>query len=174
MEGTRPILVEVQALVAPTSFGTPLRRTSGVDSGRLALLIAVLGRRAGLSLTGHDVYVNVVGGLSIDEPALDLPIALALASSLRDRSLEGGMVAVGEIGLLGELREVGGLDRRLREAARLGFSRAIAPASTGAGSDRDRRQPTGDSGLHVIRAATLRDAVRAALEDGGKSDRSSR
>jgi len=166
MEGSRPILVEVQALVTPTSFGTPLRRTSGVDPGRLALLVAVLGRRAGLNLAGHDVYVNVAGGLTVDEPALDLPIALALASSLRERPLDTGSVAVGEVGLLGELRAVRGLDRRLREAARLGFTRAIVPAV-------QERAPGGSgrgadvAGLEQIRAGTLREAVGAALGDAG-------
>jgi DNA repair protein RadA/Sms len=156
LEGSRPLLVEVQALVAPAGFGTPARRVSGIDPNRLALLVAVLGRRAGISLGTQDVYANLAGGLSVGEPGLDLPLALALASSLRDRPIEPGTVAVGEVGLLGELRVVGGLERRLREAARLGFTRAIVPAS-------GRGRPLSVAGLDVIAVGTLRDAIRAAL-----------
>ena len=155
MEGTRPLLVEVQALVAQAGYGTPARRVSGIDPNRLALLLAVLGRRAGVGLGGHDVYANLAGGLSVAEPGLDLPLALALASSLRDRPVEPGTVAAGEVGLLGELRVVGGLERRLREAARLGFRRAIVPAGRGRASS--------VPGLDVIAVANLRDAIRAAL-----------
>ena len=127
MEGTRPLLVEVQALVAPAGYGTPARRASGLDPNRLALLIAVLGRRAGIALGTQDVYANLAGGLEVAEPGLDLPLAIALASSLRDQPVATGTVAVGEVGLLGELRAVAGIERRLREAARLGFARAIVP-----------------------------------------------
>ena len=116
-----PLLVEVQGLVSPSAYGTPSRKASGVDPNRFSLLIAVLGRRAGVALGSHDVYANLAGGLSVAEPALDLPLALALASSSRDRPIAPGTVAIGEVGLLGELRAVVGLERRLREAARLGF-----------------------------------------------------
>ncbi|HEX5014131.1 MAG TPA: DNA repair protein RadA [Candidatus Limnocylindrales bacterium] len=162
LEGSRPILVEVQALVAPGVVGTPRRTANGVDQNRVALLIAVLGRRAGIGLGSHDVYVNLAGGLSVEEPALDLPIALALASSLRDRPIRSGTVAVGEIGLLGELRPVPGLDRRLREAARLGFTRAIVPAGNHRGVASNAGPEVG--GLEVVRAETLRDAISAALD----------
>jgi len=155
LEGTRPLLVEVQALVAPAGYGTPARRASGIDPTRLALLLAVLGRRAGVGLGSHDVYANLAGGLSVAEPGLDLAVALALASSLRDRPVDPGTVAVGEVGLLGELRPVAGLDRRLREAARLGFERAIVPAS-------GRGTGTVD-GIRILPVANLRDALRAAL-----------
>ncbi len=138
LEGSRPLLVEVQALVAPTGAPSPRRTASGVDGNRLALLIAVLGRRAGIGLSGHDVYANLAGGLTVTEPGLDLPLALALASSLRDRPVVEGTVAIGEVGLLGELRPVGGLDRRLREAARLGFARAIVPRARGRDDGRSR------------------------------------
>jgi DNA repair protein RadA/Sms len=158
LEGTRPLLVETQALVAPTGYPTPARRASGIDSSRLALLVAVLGRRAGIGLTSHDVYVNLAGGLTAGEPALDLPFALALASSLRDIPLPSGCVAIGEVGLLGELRPVAGLERRLREAARLGFSRAIVPAS-----GRESRQPAAD-GLIIEPVPTLRAAIDLALD----------
>ncbi len=160
MEGSRPLLVEVQALVSPARFGAPIRRVSGLDANRLSLLVAVLGRRAGVGLSGHDVYANLAGGLAVMEPGLDLPIALALASSLRDRPLVGGTIAIGEVGLLGELRPVAGLERRLREAARLGFGRAIVPR----GGKGDR--PPSVSGMEVVVVATLADAVRAALVPG--------
>jgi DNA repair protein RadA/Sms len=131
-----------------------------VDPTRLALLLAVLARRAGIGLGSHDVYANLAGGLAVAEPGLDLPLALALASSLRDRAIPGDTVAVGEVGLLGELRAVGGLQRRLREAARLGFARAIVPRATGRGAGGE-----GELGIEVVAVASLRDAVRAALGD---------
>jgi DNA repair protein RadA/Sms len=163
LEGTRPLLVEVQALVAPAGYGTPARRASGIDPTRLALLLAVLGRRAGVGLGTHDVYANLAGGLAVTEPGLDLAVALALASSLRDRPIDGRTVAVGEVGLLGELRPVAGVDRRLREAAGLGFTRAIVPAGRG---------PSGeDSGLEVVPAANLRDALVAVLGGPGRRGR---
>ena len=159
LEGSRPLLVEVQALVSPTGYGNPSRKASGLDPNRLSLLIAVLGRRAGIALGSHDVYANLAGGLSVVEPALDLPVALALASSTRDRPIAPGTVAIGEVGLLGELRSVVGLERRLREAARLGFTRAIVPRpSSGAAL------PPID-GLDVAVVATLRDAIEVALAD---------
>ena len=117
LEGSRALLVEVQALVAPTGYGTPRRTAIGLDPGRLALLVAVLGRRAGIGLGSHDVYANLAGGLAADDPGLDLAVAIALASSFRDRPVAAGTVAIGEVGLLGELRTVNGLERRLREAA---------------------------------------------------------
>jgi DNA repair protein RadA/Sms len=157
LEGSRPLLVEVQALVAPSGYGTPARRGSGIDPNRLALLVAVLGRRAAIGLGSHDVYVNLAGGLAVDEPGLDLPLALALASSLRDVPVDPRTVAIGEVGLLGELRGVGGLERRLREAARLGFVRAIVP--------RSGRSPQSAplEGLDTVAVATLREAIDAAL-----------
>ena len=158
MEGSRPLLVEVQALVSPTSYGTPTRKASGLDSNRLSLLIAVLGRRAGIGLGSHDVYANLAGGLAFSEPGLDLPVALALASSLRDRPIEPGTIAIGEVGLLGELRAVVGLERRLREAARLGFHRAIVPRPA-AGVPLARVD-----GLDIVAAETLAEAISASLE----------
>lgn len=158
LEGSRPILVEVQALVAPTAAPSPRRTASGVDHNRLSLLVAVLGRRAGIGLGTHDVYANLAGGLEVDEPGLDLPLALALASSLRDRPLVPGTVAIGEVGLLGELRTVSGLDRRLKEAARLGFTRAIVPRSPA-------RPPAPVPGIEMIVVGSLADAVRVALAD---------
>jgi len=159
LEGTRPILVEVQALVAPAGLGLPRRTVNGLDANRLALLIAVLGRRAGVGLGTYDVYASVAGGMTVQEPAVDLPLALALASSLRDRPLREGTVAAGEVGLLGELRAVAGLERRLREAERLGFERAIVPAGGRAGE----RIPDRIGRLHVVACATLADALAAGL-----------
>jgi DNA repair protein RadA/Sms len=158
MEGSRPLLVEVQALVSPTGYGMPTRKASGLDPNRLSLLIAVLGRRAGIALGGHDVYTNLAGGLTVMEPGLDLPIALALASSLRDRPIAPRTMAIGEVGLLGELRGVVGLERRLREAARLGFHRAVVPRpATTATSIRV-------DGLDIAYAETLAGAIEATLE----------
>jgi DNA repair protein RadA/Sms len=159
LEGSRPILVEVQALTSPTAYGTPTRKASGLDPNRLSLLIAVLGRRAGLGLGSHDVYANLAGGLAVMEPGLDLPLALALASSLRDRPIPSGTVAIGEVGLLGELRSVVGLERRLREAARLGFTRAVVPRpATGAALARI-------DGLEVVAVETIAEAIKVALAD---------
>jgi len=159
LEGSRPLLAEVQALVAATGFATPARKASGIDSNRLGLLVAVLGRRAGVGLSSHDVYANLAGGLSVAEPGLDLPLALSIASSLRDRPIGPDTVAIGEVGLLGELRPVVGLERRLREAARLGFRVAIVPRR---GRD---VEPLDGAGLRVVEVATLRDAIAAALAD---------
>jgi DNA repair protein RadA/Sms len=158
MEGTRPLLVEVQALVAPAGYGTPARRVSGIDPNRLALLVAVLARRAGIGLGTQDVYANLAGGLAVAEPGLDLPLALALASSQRDRPIAFGTVAIGEVGLLGELRAVSGFERRLREAARLGFARAIVPS---AGRGRLPVVP----GLVIEAVPSLREGIRIALGD---------
>ena len=159
LEGSRPLLVEVQALVAPAGYGTPARKASGIDPNRLGLLVAVLGRRAGIGLGSHDVYANLAGGLSVAEPGLDLPVALALASSLRDRAVAPGTVVIGEVGLLGELRAVTGLERRLREAARLGFDAAIVPRPARGGPSIEI------PGLRVVEVATLRDAMEAALAE---------
>src|SRR5829696_5898745 len=153
LEGSRPILVEVQALVTPAGYGTPARKASGLDPNRLGLLVAVLGRRAGIALGSHDVYANLAGGLAVGEPGLDLPIALALASSLRDRPVGGGVVAIGEVGLLGELRAVSGLERRLKDAVRSGFGTAIVPRPSRATG------PLRVEGMDIIDAATLGEAI---------------
>ena len=127
MEGTRPMLVEIQALVAPSSFATPRRAVVGWDGGRLAMVLAVLEARCGLSLAGRDVYLNVAGGLRIAEPAADLAVAAALVSAATDRAMPAETVVFGEIGLSGEVRAVSHADARLKEAAKLGFARALAP-----------------------------------------------
>lgn len=127
IEGSRPILVEVQALVTSTSYGMPQRTTTGVDTRRLSLLLAVLEKRVGLGLGTQDVFVNIAGGVRIDEPAVDLGIATSIASSLRDTPVDSSAVAVGEIGLGGEIRTIGHMEKRVQEAAKLGFRRIVVP-----------------------------------------------
>lgn len=129
MEGTRPVLVEIQALVTATTFGMPRRMTAGVDFNRVVLIAAVLEKRVGLHLGSQDIYVNVAGGVKLSEPAVDLGIAMALASSLRDRPLDPGLAVMGEIGLTGEIRAVSHLEKRVREAAKLGFTSCVVPAA---------------------------------------------
>ena len=153
VEGRRPLLVEVQALVAPTTLAVPRRSAEGVDAGRLALLAAVLQERAGVSLAKRDVYALAAGGVRVVEPAADLALALAVASARSGAALPADAVACGEVGLGGELRRPGQLERRLAEAVRLGFRRAIIPRSA----------PDPPAGMAAIRAATLAEAV-ATLE----------
>ncbi len=156
MEGTRPLLVEVQALVSTTSFGHPRRTANGVDFNRLLLLVAVLSRRVGLRLSDQDVFVNVVGGLRVEEPAVDLAVAVAVASSVHDRPVAADLAFIGEVGLSGELRAVSQLAARLKEAAKLGFRRCLVPWS---------RRPVEEApeGLEVIPVRSLREAVGLAL-----------
>jgi DNA repair protein RadA/Sms len=160
MEGTRPLLVEIQGLTSVTTFGNPRRTPNGVDFNRLLLITAVLTKRLGLKLGDQDVFVNVVGGLRVDEPAADLAIAAAIASSVLDRSTLADCALIGEIGLSGELRAVNQLPQRLREAQQLGFRRVIVPRALRAV---DTRVP----GLEVIQARTLREALDASLMPGG-------
>jgi DNA repair protein RadA/Sms len=152
LEGTRTLLVEVQALVSTSFYGTPQRVTSGFDSRRLAVLLAVLERRGGLKLGRHDVFVSVMGGLTLEEPGTDLGVALAVASSFRNRPLLERSLAIGEIGLSGTVRRVRRLDARVREAARLGFARVGVPA-----------QQAGEAEIGGIEVLALRD-VREAFE----------
>lgn len=157
LEGTRPLLVEVQALTSHTQNPMPRRTANGVDHNRMQMLIAVLMKRVGLSLGSQDVFVNVVGGLRVDEPAVDLALCGAIASSLRDAPIDNGTVMIGEVGLSGELRSVGDIERRLAEASRLGFGRAIVPSATRRGRLPDF--PT----LRVVVARTVAEAVERAL-----------
>jgi DNA repair protein RadA/Sms len=152
LEGTRPLLVEVQALVTRTSFGLPRRTANGADLQRVVLLLAVLSKRAGLSLGEYDVYVNLVGGLRVREPATDLAVAVAVASALRDRPADPRAVFLGELGLGGEVRRVQRLATRLREAERLGFERAIVPAA----SARD----VNGTALEIVAVSDLREAMK--------------
>lgn len=157
IEGTRPLLVEVQALASPTSFGNPRRTVNGLDFNRLLLTVAVLTRRVGLPLGEQDIFANVVGGLQVEEPAVDLAVALALTSSLRDVPMPADLALVGEVGLSGEVRSVGQMEARLQEAARLGFSRAIIPRKLG------RSEFSPPKGLETVQVRSLREAVDAAL-----------
>ena len=127
MEGTRPLIAEIQALVSATAFPTPRRTSNGIDYNRLCLILAVLEKRLGLRFSANDVYLNVIGGLRLDEPASDVAVAMALISSLTDRAVPDDLIAIGELGLAGECRAVSGLEYRIKEAARLGFQRAIVP-----------------------------------------------
>jgi DNA repair protein RadA/Sms len=156
MEGTRPILVEVQGLTSASSLGNPRRTPNGLDINRLLLITAVLTRRIGLHLAEQDVFVNVVGGLSIDEPAADLAVAVAIASSMRDVPVRADAVLIGEVGLSGELRWVGQMTHRLREAAKLGFKTAIVP-------HRVRKGEPWPEGIQVSEARSLREALLLAL-----------
>ncbi len=159
LEGRRPMAVEVQALVVPSLLANPRRTTSGVDSSRLAMVLAVLQRRAGAPLGDRDIYVSTVGGARIATPASDLGIALAVASATADRPVGDDLVAIGEVGLAGEIRTVAGIGRRLAEARRLGFVRAVVPA----GSTRGLELP---SGLRVVEVSHLAQAVEAARRPG--------
>lgn len=159
LEGSRPLLVEVQGLTSPTSFGHPRRTANGVDLNRLLLTIAVLTRRVGIPLAEEDVFVNVVGGLRVEEPAADLAIAVAIASSVRDRPVAADVVLVGEVGLSGELRAVGQIGARLREASQMGFRRAIVPPGPAP-------EPAPPPALELVRAKTVRQALDLALRKG--------
>ena len=157
VEGSRTLLVEIQALVCPSGFGTPRRMTAGVDYNRVALIMAVLEKRAGLNLGGQDAYVNAVGGAKLYEPAVDLGIALALASGFREAPVKEGLVAVGEIGLTGEIRPVSFLERRIIEAARLGFKNCLVPA---------QKLPVDIAvmqGVNIFTAGTLAEAIEIAF-----------
>jgi DNA repair protein RadA/Sms len=156
MQGMRPLLVEVQALVSAAGYGTPRRLVSGLDYNRTCMIVAVLERRLGMRLSDQDVYASVVGGIRVSEPAADVAVALAIASAFRDRPAGDDIVCFGEIGLSGEVRSVAGAERRLTEAAKLGFRRAIVPASG------LRKSPFGD--LRCIPVTALSQAIAAALD----------
>jgi DNA repair protein RadA/Sms len=160
LDGRRPLPVELQALVAPSAIPNPRRTTSGVDSSRLAMVLAVLQRRVGVGLVDQDVYVSTVGGGRVLEPSADLAMALATVSARRDTALVADLVAVGEVGLAGEIRPVAGVGRRLAEAARIGFTRAVVPrGSLDPGEEPD--------GMVVVEVDNLVDAVRAATAAAG-------
>ncbi len=156
VEGTRPILIEVQALVSPTSYGVPQRNTTGFDYRRLGLLIAVLEKKLGMMLGQHDVFVNIAGGVRIDEPAVDLGIASSIISSLRDVPIDSQSVAVGEIGLSGEVRTVSQIEKRVQEAVKLGFQRIILPKNNLKGVLRS-------NGIEMIGVERIEDAIKYLL-----------
>ncbi|NIM95145.1 MAG: DNA repair protein RadA [Anaerolineales bacterium] len=156
MEGTRPLLVEVQGLTSMTTFGNPRRTANGVDFNRLLLTVAVLTRRVGIRLADQDVFINIVGGLRVNEPAVDLAMALAITSSVRDKPIAGDLAVLGEIGLSGEVRTVPQLAARLKEASNLGFSRVIAPQATLPKSDIPE-------GMDLIGVRSVREAIKMAF-----------
>jgi DNA repair protein RadA/Sms len=155
IEGSRPLLVEVQALVSSSYYGTPQRVTNGFDARRLAVLLAVLERRVGLRLARHDVFVTVTGGLTLEEPGTDLGVALAVASSFRGRPVKERTLAIGEVSLSGELRRVAHLEARVREAERLGFARVGVPRAQADELKRGR--------IEIVPLATVREAIEALL-----------
>jgi DNA repair protein RadA/Sms len=159
LEGTRPLLLEIQSLVSPSDLAMPRRVATGVDPKRLSMIVAVLGRHAGVALGQADVFVNVAGGVRIDEPAADLGIALAIASAARGVQVRAGVACFGEVGLTGRLRPASQAERRLAECAKLGFSAAIVPEGT---------EPRGK--MHLTAAETLRQAISAGLDAGGSSN----
>ena len=158
IEGTRPLLVELQALSSPSGLGMPRRVANGVDHQRVALLLAVLEKRFGLPLQAHDVYVNVVGGLYIEEPAIDLGVVVAVVSSLRDVVLDPYLVVLGEVGLTGEVRAVGQVEARLREAAKLGFRRCLLPQA-------NCQPASGITNLELCGVRTVAEALQVILQD---------
>jgi DNA repair protein RadA/Sms len=155
MEGRRALLAEVQALVAPSTAPAPRRATSGLDTARVSMILAVLERRARLRLHDKEVYAATVGGVRLAEPAADLAVALATAGAATDRALPGDLVAIGEVGLAGEIRPVSAVRSRLAEAARLGFTTALVPTSSGANSA---------GGITVVEVGTLADALAAGFD----------
>jgi DNA repair protein RadA/Sms len=159
LEGTRPLLVEIQALTNTTNFGLPRRTANGIDFSRLLLIIAVLTKRAGLRLSNQDIIVNVAGGLKINEPAADLAVALSIASSFSDKEVDPTLVAVGEIGLSGEVRAIPQLERRINEAARQGFLRCLCPKAS----------PLAPQGIELIAVDSLREALRIGLKSWSPS-----
>lgn len=156
IEGSRPILAEIQALVAPATYNAGRRSTNGIDYNRATLLLAVLEKRGGMAVSGCDAYINVIGGLELDEPAADLATMLAIASSFRDLPLGRDLTAVGEVGLSGEIRSVNSLNMRLSEIARLGFKRCVIPAHI----KDDIKKP---DGLEIISVKNIREAIKATL-----------
>ena len=156
MEGTRPILAEIQALVAPSGFNAARRNTNGIDYNRATLLLAVLEKRGGVPISGSDAYINVIGGLELDEPAADLATVLAVASSYKDRPIGNDLAAVGEVGLTGEVRSVSALDQRLAEISRLGFKRCVVPEHL-------REDVKAPKGLELIKVKNIRSAITAVL-----------
>jgi len=156
LEGTRPLLVEIQALVTPTSYSTPQRTVTGFASQRLQMILAVLEKRSGLAFSDHDVFVNVAGGVQLDEPAVDLGVAMAAASSFRDIPADTGSVLVGEVGLSGEIRTVSRIEPRLKEAAKLGFDRAVVP-------ENNLDRIAGEYDIDVTGAKQLQDVVDLVL-----------
>ena len=158
IEGTRPILVEIQSLLTPTSFGNPKRMASGVDHNRVSLILAVLEKRMGFFLQNQDAYVKVTGGVKLDEPAVDLAIVASIVSSYKDKMTPSGDVYMGEVGLTGEIRRVSRIEERVKEAKKLGFTRAIIPKKNIGGW-------TAPKGMEIVGVDTISDALKAMFKD---------
>ncbi|CAI9387333.1 DNA repair protein RadA [Niallia sp. Sow4_A1] len=158
MEGTRPVLVEIQALISPTSFGNPRRMATGIDHNRVPLLMAVLEKRVGMLLQNQDAYLKVAGGVKLDEPAIDLAIAVSIASSFRDKPTKATDCIIGEVGLTGEVRRVSRIEQRVQEAAKLGFERVIIPSNNLSGL----KAP---EGIKVVGVSSVAEALTAAFGD---------
>jgi DNA repair protein RadA/Sms len=157
IEGSRPILVEIQALVSGSAYGTGRRTVSGLDHNRLSLLLAVLEKHAGLSVVGEDVFINVAGGLVVNEPAVDLGVVAAVASSVRERGIHSGTVVFGEVGLGGEIRGAAQAGLRIKEALQLGFRRCVMPAG-------NSNNVENDGSCEIVGVRTLGEALEALLE----------
>ncbi|MGG1215374.1 magnesium chelatase domain-containing protein [Micromonospora provocatoris] len=158
MEGTRPILVEIQSLVTPTSFNYPKRMATGVDQNRVQLLMAVLEKRMGLMLQAQDAYIKVAGGVKLDEPAIDLAVLTSIVSSFKDQAVRATDCFIGEVGLTGEVRRVTRIEQRVIEAAKLGFKRAFIPASNIGGWDFPQ-------GIEIVGVETIKDALNACFRE---------
>jgi len=154
MEGTRPILVELQALASSSSFGNPRRTILGIDHNRVALLVAVMEKKLGMHLMGHDIFINVAGGVKIDEPAVDMGIVAAVASSFLDRPVQQGTIVLGEIGLTGEVRAIGHIETRIAEAKKMGFNRCVLPQS-------NLKRATGKKGIRLVGVNNVSEAMEA-------------
>ena len=157
IEGTRPILLELQSLVSPTSFGNPRRLTTGLDLNRLLLMVAVMEKKLGFVLGNQDVYLNIAGGVRIDEPATDLGICMAIASSIRNQVFPSDLLVVGEVGLTGEVRAVSQIEKRLQEAAKFGFKRCLIP-------DNNLKYLNNKMPIEIIGVRTVEEALQIALK----------
>lgn len=157
IEGSRPVLLEVQALVTPTNFGNPQRVTTGFDYRRLSILLAVLEKRAGLRLSAYNVFLNIAGGLKIDEPAIDLAVCAAVVSSLKNQAVKNNFVVLGEVGLGGEIRSISHIDKRIQEAEKLGFSNILIPQN-------NIKSKKYKSSINIIAAEDLQEAIGLLLE----------
>jgi len=156
VEGTRPMLIELQALVSPTSFGIPKRTATGVDYNRVAMLLAVLEKRVGLQIQNQDVYLNIVGGIKINEPSIDLGIAIAVASSFKNIAVDENIAVTGEVGLTGEIRAVSFIEKRIAECKKLGFKQIVIPKT-----NYDLVKDT--KGIKILPAENLRQAINIVL-----------
>jgi len=152
IEGTRPILVEIQSLVSPTNLGMPRRTAIGVDHNRVSLLVAVLDKICGLHLGNHDIFINVAGGVKVDEPGVDIGIVSSIASSFLDRPIDSGTVVFGEVGLTGEVRGISQMESRIKEAARMGFNRCILPKTLS-------RSVTSETEMKLVKIGNLKDLL---------------